>query len=161
MQNTGKPSNAAARAGEAKYGGSGNSFAVQRTAAQRAANATQASAIENDARNAEIQRVLAMRQSYMGMPGGQDNQMAFSRPPSMPGSVSDKSFGNPNPGLAGGMGGMMGGNAMSFAKGVDNFLGGAGSQLLGNLGQNLGNGIGRMMTSPANPLSGLFSGPRF
>lgn len=155
MQNTGKPSNAAARAGEAKYSGGGgaNSFAMQRTAANKAAMNTQANQVSQDAQNAELQRVLAMRQSYMGAPGGQDSFSGLSMPSQQSYTPTMGPQGsNPNPGPGGS--GFAGG--MSIAKGVDNFLGGAGSNLLSNLGSNLGHGLNSFMTSPANPLSGLF-----
>ncbi len=152
MQNTAKPSNALARSNEQKYGGSGNSFAVQRTAAQRAANNVQANQVEQDARNAEISRLIAMRQAYQGMP--QSQPISDFMPPSTPQPAMSSAPGTSNVGMM--PGGMM--NGLSIAKGVDNFLGGTLSNLASNAGRNIGSGINSFMTAPANPLSRLFGG---
>lgn len=122
----GKGGVAQARSSEQAFGGPGNSFATARTAQMKAALQANAQAAGQNARNEELNRIMAQRAAYMG--GPQVSLMPTSSPTA--GATTDSAAPS---GFA---------RAMSIGKGVDNFLGGAISNSLGQFGSGLGNVLG-------------------
>lgn len=154
MSETGKPAIGAARTNEMRRGGPGNSFATAQTAQTRAAMNLQATRAAEEAKNNELQRIMAMRQSFFGMPQSMPLP-SFSEP-----MGNDKTFGSPgSPSTpAPASGGMFGGSGGFFpmAQQIDGFLGGALSNAATTAGSNLGAGVNNLLTSKANPFAALF-----